>query len=84
MGTEGNGKAAPPKPIEGAVGSIGEDGYDAAELDFEGLTLREFVSREPSDARDNRASSEQTVEECVFRPIRLTCIVADRYEMNTI
>jgi len=63
LGSERNGKAIVTKG--GSNGSSKEDNFEE-ELDFGGLSLREFVSRESLDTKERYVSPEQSLEECMF------------------
>jgi hypothetical protein len=60
LGTEGKGAIAKPHTNGG---NVAKDELEL-ELDFEDLSLREFVSRESSSAKKGHAYATQTIEEC--------------------
>jgi len=66
LGPEGNPKASS-KSINGHVAEKSTADYDdEAELDFDGLSLREIVAGQPSRAKEEFVYTFQTIEECMF------------------
>ena len=62
LGSEGKGKVAKPQTNGD---HLAQDEFEL-ELDFEDLSLREFVSRDALFARREQVYATQTVEECTF------------------
>ena len=62
LGTEGKGAIAKPHTNGG---NVAKDELEL-ELDFEDLSLREFVSRKSSSVKKGHAYATQTIEECML------------------
>jgi vacuolar protein sorting-associated protein 52 len=73
LGSDGNGAPGLAKP-EANGGGAGEEDFEL-ELDFEDLSLREFVSRVSPYAKKEPTYTTQTVEECTS----LRSILAEIY-----
>ena len=76
LGSEGKEKASS-KSANGTFANKNTVDYDyEAELDFDGLTLREIVEGQPSNAKEEHVYITQTIEECMFNRVFI-CIVTD-------
>jgi vacuolar protein sorting-associated protein 52 len=76
LGSEAKEKASS-KSANGPSANKNAVDYDyEAELDFDGLSLREIVQGQSSNAKEEHVYTSQTIEECMFNRMFI-CIVTD-------